>query len=130
MSIGKPAQLERLVRVSAILLAAAAFLTFVNVQTAVASCGDYVMVGGPQGAHGDGTHSMPGVPVCKGPNCQRSLPLPVVPTKGLFHRPHSDAACWTACQESPCPPHLSEVVESSLRLAEGYSLPLLRPPCL
>ena len=126
MYVGKRTLVERLTRVSVSLMAAT-FFTLVDVQTSVASCGDYVMVGGH---HGDPAHSMPAVPVCKGPNCQRSLPLPVVPTKGLLHRPHSDAACWSSHHESSRPSLFGQIVESSLLLAEGHSLPLLRPPCI
>jgi hypothetical protein len=129
MYVGKQTLVERLTRMSVMLVAAAAFFTFVDVQTSFASCGDYVMVGG-HSEHGDPADSVPGVPVCKGPNCQRSIPLPVVPTKGVLHRPHSDAACCSTHHESSRPPLFRDVLESSLLLAEGHSLPLLRPPCL
>lgn len=136
MYVGKQTLVERLTRMSVALAAAVALFTFFDVQTSFASCGDYVTVGGVMvggGAHAD--HGLPGdashsVPACKGPNCQRSLPLPVGPTKGLPSRPHSDAACWASSHEPPFAARFGEISESSLLVAEGHSLPLLRPPCL
>jgi hypothetical protein len=137
MHVGKQTLAKRFTRLSVVLVAAATFFTFVDVPSALASCGDYVMVGGGVHGHdglpggdGDAAHSMPGVPICKGPNCQRSLPSPVAPTKGLLRGPHSEMACWLTSHESPRPRRLGEVFESSLLLAEGNSQPLLRPPCL
>jgi hypothetical protein len=128
MCVGRQALVERSTRMSVMLVVAAALFTFFDVQTTLASCGDYVTVGGGvRGGYGDASHSKPGVPVCKGPNCQRSMPVPVLPTKGLLH--HSDAACCLTHQEPAPASRSGEVVEPSLLLAEGHSLPLVRPPC-
>ena len=52
-------------------------------QTAQASCGDYVLIGGELPADvehmaGVKTHSMPGVP-CNGPTCRARIPEPFTP---------------------------------------------------
>jgi hypothetical protein len=110
-------------------LAAAALLVegWLTSDHALATCGDYVMVGG----HGHGAdHGLPGVPTCHGPNCHQQAPLPALPTKGLTTAPPVDFAFWSQTIRSTRPPVCGEIVELGLLLSEGHSLPLLRPPCL
>ncbi|HVA48857.1 MAG TPA: hypothetical protein VNH11_20995 [Pirellulales bacterium] len=128
MLVGKPMRLGQLVRMSVVLAAAVALSTSFDAKTAVASCGDYVMVGGH--GHANHDHSMPGTPTCHGPNCHRQAPLPVPPTKGLPNMPPADAACWRQGDGPSRPPLCGRLIEERLSLADGHSLPLLRPPCL
>jgi hypothetical protein len=133
MFVDKPTPVERLVRRSLTLIAATTLFTFFSVRSAVASCGDYVMIGGHAvGGHTerDSGHSMPGVPTCRGPNCQRQMPLPVVPTKGLLDSAPVELACCSQLTRTPNLPLTSGIFERVLLLAESHSLPLLRPPCL
>lgn len=128
MFVGKPTRIGRFVRVTIVLAAAMVFLASFDASNANASCGDYVMVGGH--GHTDSHHSMPGTPTCRGPNCHNRAPLPVLPTKGLLTAPPVDLAYWSQSGASSQPSLCGVVVERRLWLCDGYSLPLLRPPCL
>jgi len=131
MHVGRRTLMEHLTPMSLALVAATTFFAWGDVRATLASCGDYVLVGGGM-AHGHAKDSMPALPACDGPNCQRSLPLPIVPGKGLLYGPHSDsdAGSWLLCDESPRPSRFGEVIESSLLVTQRHSLPLLRPPCI
>ena len=128
MFAGEQTLLVRWLRMSLGLAAATVFSAFVDAGTAAASCGDYVMVGSH--GHADHGHSIPGLPTCHGPNCHRQAPLPVLPTKGLLEAPPVESACWSQRECSARPPLAGSIFEHCLWLAEGHSLPLLRPPCL
>lgn len=137
MFFGEQQRLGQFARMSVLLAAAVALSTSFASRSARASCGDYVMVGGHSAhghgtAHGRGNHdsAMPGVPTCQGPNCHRQAPLPVAPTKGLLGGLPSDLACWLLIDGSSEPPLHGSIFESRISLAEGHSLPPLRPPCL
>lgn len=127
MFVDEPTLQSRLTRSACALAALMVWASF-DVGSASASCGDYVMVGGHE--HSSGDHSMPGVPACHGPNCQKQVPLPVLPSKGLPNSPPTDMACWSVCRSSAEPSLVSAVFEWQVLLVEGHSLPLLRPPCL
>ncbi|HVX13160.1 MAG TPA: hypothetical protein VHC22_18390 [Pirellulales bacterium] len=116
----------RLLRLSLLLAAVMAFWASFDARLASASCGDYVMVGGGPGHD----QSSPGVPTCHGPSCRSRAPLPMLPTKGLLNVPPADAAIWSHYDSLLRPALSGRVCERSLLLAEGHSLPLLRPPCL
>jgi hypothetical protein len=126
MPPGKPTLLDRSTRLA--LVAGAALCALFDAGSAAASCGDYVMVGG----HSQTRHetSLPDVPRCHGPNCQRQAPPPVLPTKGLPNAPPSDTACCPERERSASPSLSGGLLERRLLLAEGHPQPLLRPPSL
>lgn len=117
-------------RPSVLGFAIAAFLLegWVVSDRALATCGDYVMVGG-RGHHETG-HGMPGVPGCHGPNCHNRSPLPALPTKGLPVTSPVESAYCAGTDRSSEPSLSGQIFEPAFLLSEGHSLPLLRPPCL
>ena len=129
MFVDAPALIRRLATMSLTLIAAAAFFAIGGERSAMASCGDYVMVAGHGSGHSD--HPMPAVPTCHGPNCQRQAPLPTAPTNGLLHSVPGDVAYWLQSEENPLRPSLSSgIYEQDLLIPEAHLMPPLRPPCL
>ena len=116
----------RLSRLSLTLVAAVGVLPFFTARTATATCGDYVTVAGTR--HQE-SHSMPTMPHCTGPNCQRKVPPPALPTKALPTFQYTDSAYCAQLDGSSDPPFVHAVVEQGLTLPEGHLLDLLRPPC-
>lgn len=111
------------------LAAALTALSLFDTGIAQASCGDYVMVG----AHGQSHHadrSLPGVPTCHGPHCQRHAPLPLGPTKGAVDAPSFDAAFWQSIARSARYSLSGLFFEDVISLPDGHAWPLLRPPSL
>lgn len=98
-----------------------------DTEVALASCGDYVMVGGH--SHSS-EHTAPGVPTCHGPHCQKQVPLPLGPGKSLVRAGSLDAAFWHAIAGAANGSSSGLVSEENLSLADGHSWPLLRPPSL
>jgi hypothetical protein len=115
-----------LARSSLMLVAAVAVSPLFMAQIAAASCGDYVTVAG-NGDQGSG-HSLPGVPGCSGPNCQRQVPPPALPTKASLTFQHSDSAYWAQPDGTSSPPLAHAALDHDLTLSEGHLLRLLRPP--
>lgn len=97
-------------------------------RNALASCGDYVRIGGP---HQDGTdHSPAGMhdtPACSGPNCHRQLPPPPVPTP-LMQTSSQEAACGTAGNEAQSDAHSAQDCDPVLLVSQAVILPPDRPP--
>lgn len=132
MSVGGQKLIDRSTRVSCTLIGVAMLIAFADARTALSSCGDYVMVGGQShtSSHDAAGHSLPGVPTCHGPHCQRQAPLPAVPTKALPNAPLVDAAYLAESATDRRPSLSGWLFERCYLLAEGHTLPLLRPPCL
>jgi len=96
---------------------------------ALASCGDYVTVGG---THGDrspfaASPGSRGVPVCSGPHCQRQVPLspahkPVAPSG-----PH-ESACPIAAAYLEAAEPSARVDEPVLWASQAVVAPPDRPP--
>ena len=128
MFVGRPPLIGHLATMSLTLIAAAALFAFGGERSAMASCGDYVMVGGHGMGHSD--HPMPAIPTCHGPNCQRQAPLPTMPTKGLLSSPPGDLACCTQPQCTSRSTLSGGIYEQDLPLAESNLTPPLRPPCV
>lgn len=105
------------------------FLAFEG-SSAEASCGDYVTVLGHGAANRSAAPSDADrhMPQCHGPNCQRQMPSPLAPTKGLISSSPGDSACLPHSNDFYAPRLLGGVVERCMLLAEGHFLLLLRPP--
>lgn len=140
MFVREPARLKQLLTSLGFVTATALLLAFDSGTTA-ASCGDYVMVGGHGAGHDASEHTGPmhghgqpdhgqSPPTCHGRNCHQQTPLPLAPTKGLVNSPPLDSACCSHPNFLATPPLLGGMFERRILLAEGHSLPLLRPPCL
>lgn len=132
MSIGRQKLADCSTRLSCTLIGVAMLIAFADARTSLASCGDYVMVGGKaHPSHDDGAgDSLPGIPTCHGPQCQRQAPLPVVPTKTFLSGPSAEAAYIAESAADRRPSLSGWLCERQYLLAEGHAMPLLRPPCL
>jgi hypothetical protein len=131
--INAPMKRVRAIRILG-LLAAAAFVGGLLVsERAVASCGDYVTVGGQ--AYEDYSHqamhhepaSAPGAPKCSGPHCQRQAPPPQAPKHIVVFGPQ-ELACWLLAGDSQTDELSKGVNEPSLLTSQATTLPFDRPP--
>lgn len=96
-------------------------------RDALASCGDYVMVGGS--GHGQdqspaGPHD---VPVCSGPHCQRQIPLSPAP-KPLVQTSPQESACTLTVHRPESDGGSSLVSEPSDLAPQTVFVPPDRPP--
>lgn len=104
---------------------------------ALASCGDYVTVGGRHGGGGtQGRDREPAaersgdshrVPTCSGPQCQRKVPLPATP-KHVFPSGSHDSAYSQADAIFTRPQRSTRISELTLLTSQAVILPPDRPP--
>jgi hypothetical protein len=106
-----------------------------NAREAHATCGDYVMLGGPPAGHpSHSTMLADGVPApvehrpCRGPGCRQAPPFsPLVPSPVEPTFRHDLVAMLVTVEASPAPIY-SRIDFESARALEGHNLGILRPP--
>lgn len=103
-------------------------------RDALASCGDYVMVGGThhdaidQSAAGDRSPGGPrDLPVCSGRHCQRHIPLPPAP-KPLVPASPQESACYVTGFHAESDGGASLVCEPFSLSPQAVLVPPNRPP--
>jgi hypothetical protein len=126
MFVSEQTMRPRLARSSLTLIAAAVVLPLFSARIAAGSCGDYVALAGNRGH--DSRPSSPGMPSCRGANCQRQIPPPALPARALLSFQNSDCAFLPQTNSSSNPPMARMALEQRLSLCEGHLLRLLRPP--
>jgi hypothetical protein len=110
-------------------------------QSAWATCGDYVMLGGSN-AESEGHHpsapadhspsnkSKSGLPGCHGPNCHRQAPVPLGPKPQTLTSGPQQWAVWIATRQSEAPAIVASLGETRISLGEGhFDLPERPPRC-
>ena len=95
---------------------------------ALASCGDYVMVGGSHQGYAAQPPIGPGtVPVCSGKHCQQHIPLPAAP-KPLVDTSSQESACFSTERRREADSPESLVFEPARLAVQAVLVPPDRPP--